>query len=203
MTNILVPQHSVIAGVSGQNQSGIARELIFDAITSGKRPTLIAFVDVPHDDAIRDQFSIWCRARKRTFNKSQVVVTDAIHSAKDDDHFFAKVDLSWKLRPSPSPIFYRDLSGVPVVRDRWISFAPELAAMYRSPVLTCANLGPHVLASSPIQDIEADAHWECTDYGAQVRLKHIESGEALQFTPKAVHGGRVWNVETQENNHAA
>jgi hypothetical protein len=202
MTDILKPGTHVIAGVSGNQMAPISRELIFDALVSPRRPTIIVLTDTPQDDSINRHFSIWAKARARSFTKQQLVRTDAIHSARDDDQFFRLIDRAWQLRPSPSPIFYRDTSGLPFKRDRWFGFAQELASMYRAAVLTVCNLGPHTLAAMPIKDVPGEQHYEATDFGAQVRLKHVETGEAIQFTPKNVHGGQVWNIEKETSDAA-
>jgi hypothetical protein len=200
--SILIPGRTIcLGGVASNQQAGIGREFLFGSLVSDRRPTVIVMADDKSDDAILRHFSIWAKARGRAFAKHQIVVTDAHLKAADADYFFDLIDRAWKQRPCASPIFYRDMSGVPFKRDRWISFAPELTAIYRAAVLTVCNLGPHQLVSVPILDVPADQHWSCEDNQRHVTLKSVESGDIIEFFGKPVNGGLIWN--RKEHAHAA
>jgi hypothetical protein len=193
-------QHTIIAGVTGNNQSGVARELIFADLVSERRPICIFFQDDQNDTAPLRQFRVWQKARGKQSNGAhRLFVADA--GARDLDGFVRRVEKFWNF--SPSPILVRDLGSQHLdLSDPWFVHAPELARMYRAVVVTIANLGPHVLASTPIKSIpDADLRFEATDHGGFVSLKG--EGEVLRFKPKHVPGAVIWNIQEQETSHAA
>lgn len=191
-------RHTVIGGLAQSNAAGIGREFLFDALASGHRPTIISINATRRDDELRRHFSVWAKARKRQISAPAIFGSEALVSARDPDHFFSLVDRAWQLRPSPAPIFFRDMSGQTYAPDRWFAFAAELARTYNAPVLSVVNLGAHPLTAIPILDVAADDHWTCEDGGGRVMLKFVQRGDILEFTSKAVDGGQVWNAEHRE-----
>jgi hypothetical protein len=194
-------QHTVIAGLAQNNVSGLGRELIFADLVAERRPICIFFQDDQNDAAPLRQFRIWRKARGRqNSGEGRLFIADA--RARDLDGFVKRVEKFWNF--SPSPILVRDLGSQRLdFSDPWFTFARELTEIYRAVTVTIANLGPHVLASTPIKSIPgADRRFEVTDNGGGfVTLKG--EGEVLRFKPKHVPGGVVWDIKEQETSHAA
>jgi hypothetical protein len=193
-------QHTVIAGIAQSNAAGVAREAIFADLVSKRRPICIFFQDDANDPTPNWQFDIWRKARGKPHSGvNRLFVADA--RARDLDGFVKRVDKFWNF--SPSPILVRDLSGQHLdLSDPWFANAPELARIYRAVIVTIANLGPHVLASTPIKSVPADRHYEAADHGdGFVTLKG--EGDVLRFKPKNIPGGVIWNIQEQETSHAA
>jgi hypothetical protein len=178
----------------------VAREFINADLTSERHPVCIYFQDDANDPTPSWQLGLWLKARGKSSSISKrLFVADA--RARDVNGLVMRVDKLWGF--TKSPILVRDLSGQHLdLSDPWFGYAPELAKIFRAVVVTIANLGPHVLASTPIKSVPADRHYEVTDDGSGfVTLKG--EGNVLRFTPKAVTGGVIFNAVEQETSHAA
>lgn len=197
MTNILNPgQVTVIGGISSQYQSAIARELVFADVVSERHPVAIFLVDDPNDTAVLRNFHVWRVARRKpNTGNGRVHVTDALHSARELDGLVAKIDRLWGY---VAPLIVRDTSGAQFRPDRWTAWAPEIARSYRAKCVTVVNTGVHPLIATPLTDIPADAHWECSENQMQATLKNLATAETVKFTRRAVDGGVVFNAKDAE-----
>jgi hypothetical protein len=200
MSNVLIPgRHAAIGGISGSHQAPVSRELLFEALTSPTRPTLIVLADDKHDDSIIQNSATWAKARGTSFAKEQIIITDALQRASDLESFAAMVDDCLHQRPCSAPVFYRDRSAYPYAPARWPTWASHLCAKYRAAAcLSVVQLGPHALASVPLLDVPADVHWRCEDNQRHVTLKCIETGETIEWMGKPIIGGLIFNRKQEE-----